>query len=653
MMDRPIDRQAPLSPQLAVRVAMLGGLALVLFGIVLFRLWFLQVLSGDQYVAQANANRVRDVPIQAPRGNIVDRDDQAIVGTRQATAVQVVPNQFPAHGPKRAREIASLATMLNVKPRDIRVRLDNKVNVPYANVTIKTDAGEPALVALSERQLQYPGVVVTPVYLRDYPLKSLAAQMLGTVGPIQKNELKFARLAGVPKTSVVGQSGLELSYDQYLRGRDGTKRVQVDSAGRPVGAQLTETAPIPGHELKLTLDLNLQKEGERALRMGIAAGQGNNPAADAGAFVALNPTNGEVYAMGSAPTYNPTVFTHPETDAQLARLFPKGQDPSQLDRVIAGLYPTGSTFKPITAMAALQSDLITPTTPFDDAGCIEVGRNHQKFCNSGKTANGELTGVADALRVSSDVFFYTLGERANPLRGELIQTWARKFGLGAPTGIDLPGEQSGLIPDAAWRLRANAAELACRKRNHGNACAISGDPSHVWTTGDNVNFAVGQGDLQATPLQMAVAYSALFNGGTVVRPHLGLAIDDNQGRLIQRIVEPAVRHIDFNPANQAAIADGLHQATSSPGGTSYDVFKDFPRVVYGKTGTAQHGANESGLDQSWFIAYAPDKKRPIVIAMTIEKGGFGAAAAAPAVRLMLSKWFGITPKFVVGTSKTL
>ena len=152
---------------------------------------------------------------------------------------------------------------------------------------------------------------------------------------------------------------------------------------------------------------------------------------------------------------------------------------------------------------------------------------------------------------------------------------------------------------------------------------------------------------------MAVAYSALFNGGTVVRPHLGLAVDDNQGRLIQRITYPAVRHVDFNPVNRDAIMEGLREATSSPGGTSYDIFKDFPRLVYGKTGTAQHGYNESGLDQSWFIAYAPSPKKPIVIAMTVEKGGFGAAAAAPAVRLMLSKWFGIPPKLVQGTSKTL
>jgi penicillin-binding protein 2 len=649
MIDRPIERQAPLSPQLALRVAVLGGMALVLFGIVLFRLWYLQVLSGDQYVQLANNNRVRDVAIQAPRGDIVDRHGTVIVTSRQATAVQIDRSVFPARGPARARELASLGRLLGMAPGDIRKTLGSKVNVPYANVTIKTDAGERVLVTLAERGIEFPGVHVAPVYLRGYPLKALAAQVLGTVGPINTAELALPRFRSVAKTAVIGQAGVEWSYDTYLRGRDGAKRVQVDALGRPRGGALVETPPIPGHQLKLTLDLGLQKEGQRALAQGISLAQANGHPADAGAFVALDPTNGEVLAMGSAPTYDPTVFTHPQTTAQYNRLFGPQNGSPLLNRAIQGLYPTGSTFKPITAIAALQRGIISADAPFVDAGCITVGRLHQKFCNSGNVANGTLSGLADALRVSSDVYFYTIGENANPLTGEVIQTWARKLGLGAPTGIDLPSEQGGLIPDAAWRAQANAAELACRAKYHVPGCAISGDPSHVWTTGDNINFAVGQGDLQATPLQMAVAYSALFNGGTVVRPHLALAVDDTQGRLIQRIPQSGARHVDFDPANQQVIADGLHMATSQPGGTSYDVFHDFPRVVYGKTGTAQHGNQD---DQSWYVAYAPDPVRPIVIAMTIEKGGFGDEAAAPAVRLMLSKWFGIPPKLVAGHSTT-
>ncbi len=649
MIDRPIERQAPLSPQLALRVAVLGGMALVLFGIVLFRLWYLQVLSGDQYVQLANNNRVRDVAIQAPRGDIVDRHGTVIVTSRQATAVQIDRSRFPAGGPARTRELASLGRLLGMAPGDIRKTLASKVNVPYANVTIKTDAGERVLVSLAERGIQYPGVHVAPVYLRGYPLKALAAQVLGTVGPINSAELALPRFRNVAKTAVIGQAGVEWSYDTYLRGRDGAKRVQVDALGRPRGGALVETPPIPGHQLKLTIDLGLQKEGQSALARGISLAQANGHAADAGAFVALDPTNGEVLAMGSAPTYDPTVFTHPQTTAQYNRLFGPQNGSPLLDRAIQGLYPTGSTFKPITAIAALQRGIISADAPFVDAGCITVGRLHQKFCNSGSVANGTLSGLADALRVSSDVYFYTIGENANPLPGEVIQTWARKLGLGAPTGVDLPGEQGGLIPDAAWRAQANAAELACRAKYHVAGCAISGDPSHVWTTGDNINFAVGQGDLQATPLQMAVAYSALFNGGTVVRPHLALAVDDTQGRLIQRIPQSGARHVDFDPANQQVIANGLHMATSQPGGTSYDVFGSFPRVVYGKTGTAQHGNQD---DQSWYVAYAPDPVRPIVIAMTIEKGGFGDEAAAPAVRLMLSKWFGISPKLVAGHSTT-
>lgn len=648
MNDGSAERQPPLSPQLALRVAVLGGTALALFAIVLFRLWYLQVLSGDQYVQLANDNRVRDIAIQAPRGDIVDRHGQVIVNSRPATAVQISRARLPPPGRARRRELASLGHLLGVTPAEIRKDLLSTATAQYADVTIKTDAGDAALVTLAERQLQYPGVVVTPVYLRGYPHATLAAQVLGNVGPITPEEIAGQLFRGASKIGVVGQGGVERTYDAFLRGRDGATKVQVDANGDLRGRPLAQTAPIPGHELKLSIDLGLEQEGQRALAKGISLAQANGHGASAGAFVALDPTNGQVLAMGSAPSFDPTVFTHPLTDAQYAKLSTDAGHPL-LNRATQGLYPTGSVFKPITAMAALQDGLITPNTTYEDNGCIKVGREQRKFCNAMNMVNGHLSGVADAIRVSSDVFFYSLGEQAEPLRGQIIQTWARKLGLGRTTGIDLPNEYAGTVPDAAWRRAANAAELACRAKYHVPGCALSGDPSHVWTTGDNVNFSVGQGDLLATPLQMAVAYSALFNGGTVVRPRLGLAIDDNRGRLIQQIDQPPVRHVDFDPTNQRAIAEGLHMATSAPGGTSYDVFKGFPRVVYGKTGTAQHGNLD---DQSWFVAYAPDKKYPIVIAMTIEQGGFGAEAAAPAVRLMLSKWFGIKPKVVVGHSQT-
>jgi len=645
----PLDRPTPLSPQLAIRVATIGGVALVLFAIILFRLWYLQVLSGPQYVQLANVNRVRDIAIQAPRGDIVDRSGKPIVSSRQAVAVQITQSQLPTGKAARAGLYARLGKVIGMSPKSIRTILHSKTNVPYANVTIKVDAGVRALVTLKENQDLFPSVAVTPVSVRAYPDRELAAQVLGSVGSVSPSELKLPRFKGVPATGVVGQAGVEWQYDQFLRGKDGVQRVQVNSAGLPSGKPPHTTPATVGHGLKLSVDLGLEKEGYRALQAGEGLARNNGSAGNAGAFVALDPRNGQVLAMGSLPSYNPTVYTHPLTPAEQARLV--SSDAPLLNRAIDGAYPTGSTFKMVTAMTALQDGLRSADAPFVDTGCIKVGRTHQEFCNALKEVLGPLT-MTTAIQKSSDLYFFTLGEQANP-RGPIIQHWARQFGFGAPTGIDLPGEYSGVIPDTSWLAHVEGLQLACLKKygkRGPSICGYVSDPTRTWVTGDNMNFSVGQGDFLATPLQLAVAYSALFANGKVPTPHLGLEIDDNAGRLIQKIDPPPQRTIKFDPANQQVVEQGLHAAAQMPGGTSYDVFGTFPRTVYGKTGTAQHGGQD---DQAWYVAYAPDPKRPIVIALTIEKGGFGDQSAAPAVRLMLSQWFGIAKKLVAGNSKTL
>jgi penicillin-binding protein 2 len=449
----------------------------------------------------------------------------------------------------------------------------------------------------------------------------------------------------VHQGAIVGQTGIEFSYDRYLRGRDGATRVSVDALGNAKG-YLRRRAPVQGKTLQLSIDLGLQHEGELALQQGIAAAHSNGNPADAGAFAAIDPRNGEVLAMGSYPSFDPNVFAKPITRARYQSLFGRSANFPQVNRAIEGTYPTGSTFKPITATAALQSGTITPDTVQDDPGSVRIG--NIVFQNAGGAANGPVA-LRRALQVSSDVFFYKLGAAMNSQKpsGGPIQSWAARFGIGRPSGVDLPGEIPGNLPSPAWRANRNEQELRCRKRHHDQPCGL-GD-LRPWSIGDNVNFAVGQGDLLATPLQMATAYSALANGGKVVRPHIGLQVQDSVGKVLQQIEPPPSRRIQIAPPFRQAILDGLHMAATQPGGTSYDVFKGFPRPVYGKTGTAQHVGQ---ADQSWYIAYSPDPQRPIVIACTIEKGGFGAQAAAPAVRLMLSQWFHVPKKFVAGASKT-
>jgi penicillin-binding protein 2 len=356
--------------------------------------------------------------------------------------------------------------------------------------------------------------------------------------------------------------------------------------------------------------------------------------------------NGEIRALGSSPSFDPNVFSKQIKQSDYSRLTSDANGAPLFNRAIQGGYPTGSTFKPITATAALESGTITPDTVQDDPGSVKIG--NIIFQNAGGAANGPVA-LRKALQVSSDVFFYKLGAATNSQKpgGGPVQSWAARYGIGRPSGVDLPGEITGNLPSPAWRANRNEQEVRCRKRNHNQPCGL-GD-LRPWSIGDNVNFAVGQGDLLATPLQMAVAYSALANGGKVLRPHLGLQVEDQVGKVLQQIDPPPSRRIPIAPGYRQAILDGLHLATSAPGGTSYDVFKGFPRPVFGKTGTAQHVGQ---ADQSWYVCYVPDRQRPIVIAVTIERGGFGAQAAAPAARLMLSQWFHVSKRFVAGASRT-
>jgi penicillin-binding protein 2 len=291
----------------------------------------------------------------------------------------------------------------------------------------------------------------------------------------------------------------------------------------------------------------------------------------------------------------------------------------------------------------------------NDPGSVTI--SGQTFKDAGGAGAGAVS-LVDAIRVSSDVFFYTLGARMNPSnpitqpQGGPLQYWARQFGIGRPTGIDIGGEFQGILPSPGWRALRNREELACEHRHHDTIpCGYS--DLRQWSIGDNVQLATGQGDLEATPLQMAVVYAAIENGGTIVRPHVGLDVDAADGTVLQKIDPPPARHISIDPGNLAAIQAGLHAAASQAGGTSADVFSSFPQTrypVYGKTGTAQHS---NAADQSWYVCYVPDPNRPIVVAITIEQGGFGAQAAAPAAREILSQWFfGHRGQFVAGTSKT-
>jgi penicillin-binding protein 2 len=653
-------RIPPVSPQMALRVAILGGVAVVMFGVVFFRLWYLQVLSGEQYVHQANANRVRDLPIAAPRGQVFDREGKAIVASRVTNAVQIVPSALPPKGRPRLALYRRLGALLGMSAPHVQALVvKGRTALPYAPVTIKTDAGRGVLTVLAERQNRFPGVTQQPVSIRAYPYGEMAAQVLGYVGQVSERELKLRAFQGVQQGSVVGQEGLEYYYDRYLRGSDGVQRVEVNSAGYPEPSRLQPTPPKAGYSLKVTLDLGLQQAAEKALLEGIERARAGGKPAGAGAFTAIDPRNGQILAIGSYPTFDPNKFAKPLTKSEYAALQGKAstaggeEAPAPLtNRAVNGTYPTGSTFKPITAMGALESGVLNPSAGLGAGQCIHVST--QEFCNAGHAEYGALD-LVNALRVSSDTYFFEVGELANS-HGNVIQKEAHELGIGEQTGIDLPSEVTGLVPDRAWRAKVAAEELACERRRHVSSCGIS--DGRPWSVGDNMHLAVGQGDLITSPLQMAVAYSTLANAymhggyGTVVRPHLGMEVDESGGGLVQSLSFPPARHVRLNYSDLSLVMQGIHDAASQPGGTSFDVWSGWDQAehpIYGKTGTAERAGKE---DQSWYMCYVGDPQRPIVIAVTVEQGGFGAETAAPIARLIASRWFGKKGQFVAGTSKT-
>jgi penicillin-binding protein 2 len=657
---RPSEPRTPVSPQLALRVAILGGIALVMFGIIFFRLWYLQVLTGEQYVQQANANNRRPLPIPAPRGELFDRTGAPIVRSTITNAVQITPSALPPRGAPRIELYRRLGHLLGMSPRHVQALVvKSRQALPYAPVTIKTDAGRNVLTVLAERQNEFPGVSQQPVSIRSYPYGEMAAHVLGHVGQVSEEELKLSAFRGVTEGTVVGQEGVEFYYDRYLRGKPGALQVEVNAQGEAVPVRLPVTEPKAGYSVKLTLDLGLQREGEAALLQGIGLANANGNPADAGAFVALDPRNGQVLAMGSYPHFDPNKFARPLTEGEYEKLVGMSHHhaipgvPAPLeDRAVSGGYPTGSTFKPITAMAALENGVITPGEALGGGQCIHVST--EQFCNAGKADYGALD-LVNALRVSSDTYFFEVGERANS-HGEIIQREARRLGIGEKSGIDLPEELTGTVPDRAWREEVAREERRCERIKHVASCGIS--DGRPWSVGDDMHLAVGQGDLLTSPLQMAVAYSTLANAfthqgeGTVVTPHLGLEIDDSQGGLVRTLGAAPKRHVRLNYSDLSLVMEGIHDATSQPGGTSADVWSGWDQAqhpVYGKTGTAERTENGAHVsDQSWYMCYIPDPTRPIVIAITIEKGGFGDQAAAPAARLMASEWFGQARKLVHG-----
>lgn len=605
MYQRPNERPGP---RLALRSAVLGGIAVALFAVLFFRLWDLQVLSGSQYLAEAKNNRTREYKVIAPRGDILDRAGNVLVDNRTSLALQLNTQKLAADPAQQRAELTRIGRLAHMSLRKVRRTIREGEEVAAgAPVTLRKDVGYDLVYYLEENQRDFPGATVQRVFVRDYPDGSRAAHVVGSVGEISGEELKEPAYRALEPGDEVGKGGVEYTYDRYLRGEPGLTKIQVNALGQPTpGGQLDSRPPVPGDNLKLTIDPDVQAAGESAL-----ASRGLP-----GAFVTMNVNNGQLLGLGSFPTYDPAVLIEP-TQSQVNELYRDPVLAPLTDRATESYYPTGSTFKIVTALAALEEGVITPSTSIFDAGKITVGT--QPFQNAGGASYGALT-LVPALEVSSDVFFYELGWKMWDT-GEL-QRWAAKLGIGKESGLDLPGETEGLVPNKKWR-----DDLAAEGQAEGRP----------WSAGDNIQLATGQGDLQTNPLQLAIAYAALGNDGTIVTPHVGMEVEDAAGRVLKEFDPKPRRKIKIDPANRTAIMEGLHQAAQGPQGTSYGIFGGFPVEVAGKTGTAQRLGH---ADQSWYAILAPYPDPRIVTVVTMEEGGFGAESAAPAALQILEAYFG-------------
>ncbi len=643
-----------LTPKMALRVAIMGAVVLVAFGVLFLRLWSLEVLAATKYRSQAQNNQVRQIALEAPRGPILDSRGRRLVVNTVSNAVLVWPADLPK-GKALNGEIWQLAKVLQKRPREITAQLAaHKNDGPIATtpVTLQVGITSDQAAYIYEHSAQFTGVEIKPTYLRYYNSQGLLAQTLGYVGRITPDEYKALhklKVGGLQKYQLddrIGQAGVEASFDQYLHGVPGTAQVTVDSSGRPT-SQLRQTkAPQPGNAVRLTIDVKLQRAAENALDYGIKLARGTKDgwAADGGAIVAMDPNTGAILALASNPTYKPRVWVYPTANGLKPLLNQKAAEAANypvLNRAIDVTYPPGSTWKPVTALAALEQRVIGPYDPLLCSATYSppnpFGGPLQVFHNWNPNVSNYIN-MPTALMESCDTYFYQLGYDFFNLpadQGQPLQAWAEKVGFGKRTGIDLGPEASGLVPTIKWRKQTFHTAI-----------------DRTWKPGDSIQLAIGQKDVSVTPIQLARFYSLVANGGKLVTPYVVQDVEapssggKGPATVLQPLAPPLPKSSGVDPSYLQVIRDGLYQATHDPLGTSSSTFAHFAIPVAGKTGTAEKVVTINGyppqtLNQSLWCGWGPYDHPTIVVCAVIENGGHGGTAAAPAAAQVLAKFFNV------------
>jgi len=598
-----------------------GGLAIVVLAglsLLLLRAWSIQVLHGKQYAKAAQHQAFRTVPLLGARGAIVDDQGHLLAGTSGYVVIDADAASLGsrnAHGvwspsPAGVRALRRLA-VLTGRPWGIlaaRIRHD-VLQAPFAPAVVVAHPTAALAAYLQERPSLFPGFKVEGEASRSYPQGAFGGEFLGLLGQISKGELKSHAYKDAKPGEVVGQSGVEAAYDSLLNAGFVQAKIPVDSLGRIAGALRVPPQKQPP-TLQLSIDSRLQRAAQNALIYGMGQSRLNGYSPTGASAVAIDPWTGAIKAIVSYPTFDQKLAA--DNPHYLSSLYKQTRTVPLLNRAISGAYPTGSTFKPIIAEAALSAGIITPGTPIACTGSFALGNTI--FHNVDPAVNATLT-LPTALEVSCDTWFYRLGYMAyqhDPrAQGTLIQNLASRLGLGREPPVDLTGATSGYLPRPGTTFEKRF-----------------GFP---WTEGQTINLAIGQGALQVSPLQLAVAYSALVNGGTVVRPHVGEAVIRNGVR--HPLHYRPVRKLRLSPYTWA-IRQGLYEAANNASGTSGAVFGGFHPTVAGKTGTA-----EPDPVSSWYASWAPYSHPKLVVVVNVEHGGFGAMAAAPTAKKIYEAYF--------------
>lgn len=624
------------SPRL--RMSLLGVIVIGCFVALFARLWYLQVMEAPALAVQASVNRTRTIATEAPRGRIFDAKGRVIVDNRTSLIVSIDRNQLSKVA-DRNDLVARLADVLTANGAPIKIstiekRLADKRADQLGSVSIATDVTEGVIHHLSEYAEDFPSVSFERKTVRVYPYGTAAANILGYTGRITAESLKSLEPGtdpdGVVKEyqadSIVGLAGVEKVYETELRGTPGIELVQVDYRNRPVGTESYQP-PKSGNDIQLHIDIDVQIRAEQSLvdRLAVLRGtpqrDGAIRAAPAGSVVVLDPQTGGVVALATAPSYDPQEFANGLSQERYEQLQNVNGASALIDRSITGQYAPGSTFKLVTAAAALSNGLIDANSSIYDDGVYTVGNPEQTFQNAGKQKNGTVN-LIRALTVSSDVYFYWLGDRMDG--STLIQDSATAFGFDKKTGIDLPNESAGYVLTKAEKKALHAKYPTAY-------------PNGEWYTGDNVQLAVGQNVIVVTPLQLARAYATLANGGTVYQPQVLWKVLTPNANLsnpddVLRVVDPLITGTVTLPSDvRGPIISGLEGVTSGVG-TASSAFVTFDQSAFpivGKTGTAQV---DGKADTSLFASYGPANAPRWVVTAVMEESGFGAEAAGEVTR---------------------